>query len=99
MLQLARTFLILCTATAAFVASSLQGKVLCIGEEGHAAVEPPHNEVTCAAEHGTHEHDGDGHEQDGRDCSDVSADFLAARDGAATAVDLSHHQLDLLPPP
>jgi hypothetical protein len=94
-----RTFLVVCTALAAFVASSLQGKVLCFGEEGHAAVEPPHAKAPCAATHESHEHDGDGREDDDRECSDVSADFLTLRDGAAAAGDVSHFDLILLSPP
>jgi hypothetical protein len=99
MLSLARTFLVLCTAVAAFGASSLHGKVLCFGDGGHAAIEPPHADTPCAATHESHEHERDRHDPDERDCSDVSADFLTARDGPADGVNVSHFDAGLLAPP
>jgi hypothetical protein len=95
----ARTLLVVCTALAAFVASSLQGKVLCFGEEGHAAVEAPHTDTPCTAEHEQHEHRGPDRGPDDRECSDISADLLAARDGHATTADLSHLHAGLAPTP
>ena len=99
MIRFARTFLVLCTALSAFGASSLHGKVLCFGEGGHAAVEPPHTDTPCAATHESHEQDGDRHDDDGRDCSDVSADFLTRRDGPAATVDVPKLDAGLIPPP
>lgn len=94
----ARTFLVLCTALAAFVASSLQGKVLCFGEEGHAAVEAPHADAGCAAADDAHEHEGEDHDPDHRPCSDVSANLLAVRGEAPAAADLLHFDLALFAP-
>lgn len=99
MIRPARTFLVLCTALAAFVASSLQGKVLCFGDEGHAAVEAPHAEATCSAVHDEHEHEAPAPNSDDRDCSDVSADLLAARDGLAKTADLAHLDAGVTPTP
>jgi hypothetical protein len=96
---IARTFLVLCTALSAFGASSLHGKVLCFGEGGHAALEPPHSDSPCGAAHESHDRPGDRQDPDGRDCSDVSADFVTLRDGPAATVDLSHFDACLLPPP
>jgi hypothetical protein len=99
MLSVVRTFLVLCTAVAAFGASSLHGKVLCFGDGGHAAVEPPHADTPCAATHESHEHERGQHEPVERRCSDVSADFLTARDGPVDSVNAAHFDAGLLPPP
>jgi hypothetical protein len=99
MLCFVRTFIVLCTAVSAFGASSLHGKVLCFGDGGHAALEPPHTDSPCGATHEAHEPAGSGHDRHERDCSDVSADFLTLRDGPADTVDVTHFDAALLPPP
>ncbi|HZN64526.1 MAG TPA: hypothetical protein VFB66_04450 [Tepidisphaeraceae bacterium] len=93
MRRLCRAILALCTAVAAFGATSLQGKVLCYSHCGrHVAVEAPHADGCCPAGHEGHDHSDEGHDADSESCTDVSAAFPVTRD-AAHAADL--HPADL----
>ena len=94
MRRLCRAILVLCTAVAAFGATSLQGKVLCYSHcDRHLAVEAPHADGCCSAGHDGHDHSDDGRDADSEGCTDVSADFPVTREAALNSVDL--HQADL----
>lgn len=94
MRRLCRAILVLCTAVAAFGATSLQGKVLCYSHCGrHVAVEAPHADGCCPAGHEGHDHPDEGHDADSEGCTDVCADFPVTREAAPQSVDL--HQADL----
>jgi hypothetical protein len=81
MLRLCRAILALCTALAAFAATSLQGKVVCYSHCGrHVAVESPYADGECPAGHEEHDHA-------------LSADFPVTREVAPNSADL--HQADL----
>lgn len=83
-LSLARAILVVSTACAVLVASSLQGKVVCYADDGrHVAVEAPHRPSAASSHHHHHDqHDehGHGHEPEHERCTDVSVEFSASRD-------------------
>lgn len=84
MRRFSRTLLVVCTAFAALVGTSLQGNVLCYSEGGdHVAIELPHADTGCP----------DGHDEPGRSssgdapepsgCTDVAAKYSAICEGSA----------------
>ena len=99
MRRLARVILVGCTAFAALVAASLQGKVLCYADGGrHVAVEAPHPERIGGAAHHDHHCESDSsHEPEHDRCTDVSADFSATREASSRSTQFYH--VDLILPP
>lgn len=87
MRRLARTILVVCTAFAALVASSLQGRVLCYADQGrHFEVEAPHEATGCPDVHGDH---GDSdHQQNHERCTDLAAEFSVSREAARSSIDV-----------
>lgn len=100
-MRLARSILVLCTAFAALIASTLQGNVLCYADDGrHLAVEAPH------AGEAAHNHDGGqcdsvpAEEPAHGHCTDVAAEFSATRElQTRWAMSLESHSVDVTPPP
>ena len=96
-LSLARAILVVSTACAVLVASSLQGKVVCYADDGrHVAVEAPHRTSAASSHHHHHDqHDehGDGHEPEHERCTDVSAEFSASRDLTPRSAPLQNIEL------
>ena len=101
-MRLARFILVVCTAFAALVASTLQGNVLCYADDGrHLAVEAPHASCAAHAHHHGHHDPGPAEEPAHGHCTDVAAEFSATRELQtrwARSLE-SHPGGDLTPPP
>jgi hypothetical protein len=99
MRRFAQLLLVLSTAFAAFVASSLQGRVLCYADGGgHVALEAPHNDTGCTDAHEGHFEGGLGeskpeHDPHHNGCTDLSAEFSVGREASRVYVDAHHAQL------
>jgi hypothetical protein len=95
MILFGRAILVLFTAFAAFVASSLQDKVLCYSDCGHhLAFEPVHAEAGCPAGHQGHGHSDD---SESNDCTDLTADFPVTREAMPASLNTHHVEPAILP--
>ena len=102
-MPLARTILVISTAFAALVASTLQGNVLCYADDGrHLAVEAPHPTAADHAHQHLHCDSVPAEEPAHGHCTDVAAEFSATREiQTRGALSLESHPGagDLTPPP
>ena len=98
MRRIARTLLVFCTAFAAFVASSLQGNVVCYAEGGqHVAIEAPHPDSGCPGGHEEHRESSTGDEPEQDHCTDVSAKFSAARETSSRSTHAHYAESAMAP--